>query len=441
MKDASATDGEIARDAASPALRRVVLFFRRLAAAGGAERIMFEESLYLQRNGIDAPILTFALEPSALFDPPYPVHISQIGRVGKGLLRQGLQELRNVWLLRRELHRLRPDVVLASSGVDCVALDLATLGTGIPFASHVHGTVFWFDERFLSSSLRYARLHRAVFDEIRASVIGHSQFYAAEAPRQSFARRLAAEGIARLLSLALRKAVALFTLTRHMAWEIEKLYGCRAIPIKGGVSRSLFDRVAKRDVAAELGLQGKRIILNVNRLDPRKRVDLAIRAFHALAARRPALALLIGGTGPEEPRLRAMVHELGIADRVRFCGFIPDDQLPDYILACDVFVHPNWAEFAISPYEALALGAKVVWSSEMERDDDLRVAGNVFVADPFVEPFTAALERALDSDGEPRADMRRYTWDEYGAAVLAGLTAALTGDKLAPSHNDLTPPR
>src|SRR5207249_4664609 len=81
--------------------------------------------------------------------------------------------------------------------------------------------------------------------------------------------------------------------------------------------------------------------------------------------------------------------------RVKFLGYIPEDELPDYLVACDVFVHPNWADFAISPYEALALGRKVVWSSEMEVDDDLRRGDNLFVAAPTVEAMAAAIRAEL----------------------------------------------
>jgi glycosyltransferase involved in cell wall biosynthesis len=210
-----------------------------------------------------------------------------------------------------------------------------------------------------------------------------------------------------------------------MAWEVRQLYGRAAIPIKGGVSRDLFTYAARGDVKRRLGLEGRRVILNVNRLDPRKRVDLTIRAFQRLSQAYPDVQLVIGGTGPEEGRLKAIARELGLDGRVRFVGYIREDELWDHLAMCDVFVHPNWAEFAISPYEALALQRKVVWSSEMEMDDDLRTNRHIFIAAPTVEDFAAAMDRALRADVRTVDDLSKYTWESYTEQVLSALTDAV----------------
>ncbi len=49
-----------------------------------------------------------------------------------------------------------------------------------------------------------------------------------------------------------------------------------------------------------------------------------------------------------------------------FTGFIPSDEVWGYVAAADVFVAPATADFNIAPYEALALGRKVVVSDELE---------------------------------------------------------------------------
>ena len=163
---------------------RIAFFFRKLAGPGGAERTMYEEALYCRRRGIETALYTFGLDASALFDPPYPVEVTQLGAIPRkaGVTWRLLAEARNIRLLRRALRRFAPDIVLCSSGVDCIDVFLATRGLDIPYASHIHGTVFWFDDRFVSSRLRYARLHRPVFHEIRDSVVGHREFVSPEPP-------------------------------------------------------------------------------------------------------------------------------------------------------------------------------------------------------------------------------------------------------------------
>ncbi|WP_205474577.1 glycosyltransferase family 4 protein [Nocardioides sp. SYSU D00038] len=64
----------------------------------------------------------------------------------------------------------------------------------------------------------------------------------------------------------------------------------------------------------------------LGRLVPHKRVDLVLRAVHALRAERPALRLDVIGKGPEDERLRALAAALGIADRVTFHGFVPEEE-------------------------------------------------------------------------------------------------------------------
>src|SRR5256886_14324542 len=125
-------------------ITRIAFFFRKLANAGGAERTMYEEALYCRRHGIETALYTFGLDPSALFDPPYAVEITQLGAIPRkaGLTRRLLAEARNIRLLRRVLRRFVPDVVLCSSGVGWIHAFLAAQGRDAPYAPPIHRTAF-----------------------------------------------------------------------------------------------------------------------------------------------------------------------------------------------------------------------------------------------------------------------------------------------------------
>jgi hypothetical protein len=85
-------------------------------------------------------------------------------------------------------------------------------------------------------------------------------------------------------------------------------------------------------------------------------------------------------------------------------GYVKEEDLWDYLAACDVFAHPNWADFAIAPYEALALQRKVVWSNEMEKSGQVTGNRHVFPAEPTVEGLAqAALHRQADNGHRPAA--------------------------------------
>jgi glycosyltransferase involved in cell wall biosynthesis len=65
--------------------------------------------------------------------------------------------------------------------------------------------------------------------------------------------------------------------------------------------------------------------LSIGRLIPRKGVDHTVRAVAAAVARGVPLVLDVVGGGPEEPALRKLAHELGVAGAVNFCGSVPYD--------------------------------------------------------------------------------------------------------------------
>jgi glycosyltransferase involved in cell wall biosynthesis len=130
----------------------------------------------------------------------------------------------------------------------------------------------------------------------------------------------------------------------------------------------------------------------------------------------PGAVYIVGGTGPEEPHLRSLAQELGIADRVRFPGHIPERDLPDYLAATDLFLSLDVADFDIAPYEALALGAAVVWSTEMDLEQPLVGHPRLFPVEPEPGPVAAAMTKVLEQPG-PRIRLpdrlRRYTWENY----------------------------
>lgn len=101
--------------------------------------------------------------------------------------------------------------------------------------------------------------------------------------------------------------------------------------------------------------QGGRI-LTVGSLKEQKNHPLLLRAFAMMA--RPDARLVLVGAG-EQAGLRALVGELGIADRVMFAGFHPDPT-PFYRTA-DLFVlSSDYEGFGNVIVEAMACGTPVV---------------------------------------------------------------------------------
>lgn len=87
---------------------------------------------------------------------------------------------------------------------------------------------------------------------------------------------------------------------------------------------------------AELGTPPDAFLVAAGgRFEPRKGFDVALRTV----ARLPGAWLWLVGDGSQRPALEALAAELGIADRVRFTGWVAEPI--HYIAAADAFVMPS----------------------------------------------------------------------------------------------------
>jgi glycosyltransferase involved in cell wall biosynthesis len=78
-------------------------------------------------------------------------------------------------------------------------------------------------------------------------------------------------------------------------------------------------------------------ILSVGRLVRRKGFERIIEQMPRLLADGIDAYYLICGTGSMEEELRLQAEQLGIASRVIFAGYVPDEDLAGFYSACDVF--------------------------------------------------------------------------------------------------------
>jgi rhamnosyl/mannosyltransferase len=122
------------------------------------------------------------------------------------------------------------------------------------------------------------------------------------------------------------------------------------------------DDDASADVAQRADAIRKRheqpIVLFVGRLVKYKGVDVLLEAMRDLQA----VALLVGN-GPERAALARQAEALGVADRCRFLGEVPDEELAALYRACDLFVLPSVTRqeaFGVVQLEAMARGKAII---------------------------------------------------------------------------------
>lgn len=86
---------------------------------------------------------------------------------------------------------------------------------------------------------------------------------------------------------------------------------------------------------------GRWRFLQVCRLVEKKGLPVALRAFVEVRKAYPCAEFHIAGDGPLRVELENLVKELGVADSVRFHGFIDQDDLSKLARASHIFVHPS----------------------------------------------------------------------------------------------------
>lgn len=103
------------------------------------------------------------------------------------------------------------------------------------------------------------------------------------------------------------------------------------------------------------------------RLIEKKGLPVTLEAFAAFAARHPSARLTIAGDGPLRAALAKQAAALGVADRVRFAGFLDEGALRALFHEAHIFLHPsqitadhNQEGVPNAMLEAMATGLPVV---------------------------------------------------------------------------------
>ena len=85
-------------------------------------------------------------------------------------------------------------------------------------------------------------------------------------------------------------------------------------------------------------------LLQACRLIPKKGVSTSIRAFAILQREFPNAELFIAGKGPLQPKLEGLAAQLGISEKVHFCGFLTQKELLKLYATSHLFLHPSETE-------------------------------------------------------------------------------------------------
>jgi len=148
-------------------------------------------------------------------------------------------------------------------------------------------------------------------------------------------------------------------LRRHLVEDYSipqrKIFTCY-----NGIDTTVFHPAPRAELP---GLEGATLVIGtVCVLRSEKNLPLLLEAFQAVARHRPDIRLLITGSGPEEPALRAVAKTMNIEGQCVFQPSTPD--VARTLSAIDVFVLPSLSEgLSNALMEAMACGCCVIASA------------------------------------------------------------------------------
>ena len=386
-----------------------VLFYKRLITLGGAEVLLGQHYAYLKACGEDVTVICFEeADLERIEIAPGDLKVVP----GRGTAAQVRQ-------LARILAVQRGASMFCHSGH--IEFGVAARLAAVRYAVFLHQpTTMSFNESD-KFALRYWPRYRAfarrnsMFDRLckqrnEMSIFQHIYVNARSCVSQ----------------MVLRRADALFVLSKYAVREKAEIFGLKTICLAGAITP---ERVSALTSKPEVRSVFEPIeLVSVSRIDENKRIETLLHAVAALKARGRTVRLRLGGKGRATDALKGLAIERDVADCVEFLGFVPEADIPALYESMDLFVTIDWADYRITTYEVLAENRRVIVSDDTDADPDLLGSGYFFVSAPDGEALADTIERALNTPVVwDRVRLAKYllnfTWpvhfDQIGKALKA----------------------
>jgi len=150
-------------------------------------------------------------------------------------------------------------------------------------------------------------------------------------------------------------------------------------------------------------------ILFVGATEPRKNIVSLLKAFAALSADEESskyLLVVVGTQGWLNDEVYGLPASLGIASRVKFLGYVDDEDLPVLYSAARLFVYPSLYEgFGLPVLEAMSCAAPVI-TSRVSSLPEVTGDAAILIDPRDVGELTRAMKTVLEDD-EITANLRK----------------------------------
>jgi glycosyltransferase involved in cell wall biosynthesis len=156
----------------------------------------------------------------------------------------------------------------------------------------------------------------------------------------------------------------------------------------------------------EFRISNFEFLLYVGAIEPRKNLDLAIDVFHQLTTNHQSLItnfVIAGRAGWKNENIFDKVKELNLKNKVKFIGFVDDEDLPFLYNAATLTVYlSSYEGFGLPPLESLACGTPVLAgdNSSLRETIDERFLVDVKDKNKILEKMIYLLENKIEINSE-----------------------------------------
>ena len=225
----------------------------------------------------------------------------------------------------------------------------------------------------------------------------------------------------RFYRLSLSNADAVIVQTGDEKRILQNTCNRNMVLMPNGIDMEMFANLSREKTRSRLQIkEGEKLILFVGSLRTVKGVKYLIRAMNVIRQKEPKIRLMLVGDGDERQDLEKLTNSLNLADYITFIGEVPNEEVPQYMAAADIFILPSLSEgFPVVIVEAMAAGIPVVVTditglSEIVRDGE---NGFLFESKNHMELAEKVLLLLQDDElrqriaQNNRQRVKDYTWN------------------------------
>jgi glycosyltransferase involved in cell wall biosynthesis len=404
-------------------MKKVVFISSTFNQVGGGERLILEGIRYYEDKGYEVYLITWNYNVKSLFDNKYTIknliNLNSDDKFNISSYKFALKKLTKIFALRRAIFSIKPDFIISPSENDTTFLYLTLLFSNIKYSTLIFGQMFQIPE----DPTRYSLIFRKNLIKIVNSFIGYKETIPLIKPKISFIKNIIIEAWSYFKFLAVKNSKSIIVFSKQVQWEVNLLYGKNAIIQKGAYPKSELN--LQIDLTPKINYkdtENQTILLMINRLEKKKRTDLAIMAVKNLIENNIDVKLLIGGRGREMDNLKSLVNIFNLENNVTFLGYIDEGKLNSIISSSDIFLSLDIADFNISPFSALVLQKPVIWTEEMDMDENLINSNLIYVVKPSPDEVANCISDLINNykfsnNSENRKFLENYTYDIYFETV------------------------